>query len=173
MELPTGYLNYTTHALCFSTVFCGVFGPLRAICPPRRVLPARKARTASRPGGTRLLQERRTERTTERAALWQLREEYSAPDSAGRQWPTARTLTRAGRSTETDRRTVSADSASRRTAETGRLHEYAYDNHWSEKTDRGEESKQRDASRIPVILSVLAVLAAVYFGVKHYLKKKR
>ena len=134
---------------------------------------ARTDSTESRSGGTRLLQERRTERTTERAALWQLREEYSAPDSAGRQWPTARTLTRAGRSTETDRRTVSADSASRRTAETGRLHEYAYDNHWSEKTDRGEESKQRDASRIPVILSVLAVLAAVYFGVKHYLKKKR
>lgn len=134
---------------------------------------ARTDSTESRSGGTRLLQERRTERTTEWAALWQLREEYSAPDSAGRQWATARTLTRAGRSTETDRRAVSADSASRRTAETGRLHEYAYDNHWSEKTDRKEEKRLRKSSRLPVILSAIAVLFAVYASVKYYLKRKK
>lgn len=134
---------------------------------------ARTDSTEARSGGTRLRQELQTERTTEQAGLWQLREEYSAPDSAGRQWATARTVTRACRSTGTARRTASADSTSRRTAETGRLHEYAYSNHWSEKTDRKENRRQRKTSRLPVIWSALAVLAAVYAAVKYYLKKKK
>lgn len=133
---------------------------------------ARTDSMEARSEGTRLRQERQTELQTEQAGLWQLREEYSAPDSAGRQWRTARTLTRAGRSTGTARRTASADSASRRTAETGRLHEYLYENHRSEKTDRKEERRQREASRFPFILSSFAVLAVAYFAVKYYLKKK-
>lgn len=130
---------------------------------------ARTDSTESRSGGTRLRQERRTERTTERAALWQLREEYSAPDSAGRQWPTARTLTRAGRSTDTDRRAVSADSASRRTAETGRLHEYAYDNHWRQERLREDTEQRRTASpRWPWALLGAAAAAFIYMAVKSH-----
>lgn len=146
----------------------------RRVAETGTLLLARTDSTEAYTGEERKRLEQETIQAVEQSALWQLREEYSAPDPSGRQYRTARTVTRAGRSTATERRTASADSASRSTAETGKRHEYDYGNHWRQERQQEEAEQRRETSPWwRWALLGAAAAAAVYMAVKLHLNRNR
>lgn len=112
-------------------------------------------------------------RAAERATAWQLREEYSAPDSAGRQWRTARTLTRTDRTKAAAGKVAAADTVSRSEGSEARAHEYRYGSHWTESASRQEERQRESPRRWPCVLLGAAGTAGVYIAFKRHLKKKK
>ena len=112
-------------------------------------------------------------RAAGRSTAWQLREEYSAPDSAGRQWRTARTLTRTDRAEAAAGKVAAADSASRSAGSETRAHEYRYGNHWAETASRQEERQRESPRRWPYVLLGAAAAAGVCIAFKRHLKKEK
>lgn len=112
-------------------------------------------------------------RAAERSTAWQLREEYSAPDSAGRQWRTARTLTRTDRAEAAAGKVAATDTASRSARSETRAHEYRYGNHWAETASRQEERRRESPRRWPYVLLGAAGTAGVYIAFKRHLKKEK
>ena len=112
-------------------------------------------------------------RAAERSTAWQLREEYSAPDSAGRQWRTARTLTRTDRTKAAAGKVAAADTVSRSAGSEARAHEYRYGNHWAETASRQEEWRRESPRRWPYVLLGAAGAAGVCIAFKRYLKRKK
>lgn len=109
------------------------------------------------------------------SAVVRLREEFSAPDTAGRQHLTARSFT-LGRSSSASAASASfAGTASARRSVDASAREYDYANHWEEGgAEERETVRQRERPpRWPALLAGAASALLIYMIIKTHLKDRR